>query len=191
MHRKIDWLRCGVLGLAVMLTACGGAQREATEPAINAAQTAINAASAEAAKYVPDQLKSSQDALQSAKDALAKGDYSAAWSAAKDASSKATDLVAAAAAKKEELMKNWTSLSESMHKSLEQVKAKLEAYPWNEDARGVGQILVGSGERPIRAIEAELGRCLGGRSTGEPGSCHAEGFQYKSCARKIDGDARH
>jgi ATP-dependent Clp protease ATP-binding subunit ClpA len=128
MSRKVNWLGCGVLGLAVMLTACGGAQKEATEAAINAAQTAINAASAEAAKYVPDQLKSAQDALQSAKDALAKGDYSAALSAAKDASGKASDLVAAAAAKKEELMKNWTRLSESMPKSMEQVKAKLDAY---------------------------------------------------------------
>jgi HEPN domain-containing protein len=112
----------------MMLEACGGAEKEATEGAINGAQTAINAASSEAAKYVPDQLKSAQDTLRNAKDALAKGDYSAALSGAKDAAKKASDMVAAAAAKKQELMKDWTSLSASMPKSMEQIKARMDAY---------------------------------------------------------------
>jgi len=128
MLNKMNWLVCGVVGLAMMLAACSGAEKEATEGAINAAQTALNAASSEAAKYAPDQLKSAQDTLHSAKDALANGDYSAALSGAKDASKKASDLVAAAAAKKQELMKDWTSLSESMPRSMEQIKARLDAY---------------------------------------------------------------
>ncbi len=126
--KKMDWLACSVLGLAVMLAACGGAEKEATEGAINAAQTALNAASAEAAKYLPDQLKSAQDTLERAKDALAKGDYSAALSGAKDTTKKASDLVGAAAAKKQELLKDWTSLSESIPKSMEQIRARLDAY---------------------------------------------------------------
>ena len=85
MLKGINCLVCSVLGLAMLLAACGGAEKEATEGAINAAQTAINAASSEAAKYVPDQLKSAQDTLRSAKDALAKGDYSSALSGARDA----------------------------------------------------------------------------------------------------------
>jgi len=128
MLKKRNWLACGVLGLAMMLEACGGAEKDATEGAINAAQTAINAASSEAAKYVPDQLKSAQDTLRNAKDALAKGDYSAGLSGAKDATKKASDMVAAAAAKKQELMKDWTSLSASMPKSMEQIKARMDAY---------------------------------------------------------------
>jgi hypothetical protein len=118
MLKKRNWLVCGVLGLAMSLLACGGAEKEATEGAISAAQTAINAASSEAAKYVPDQLKSAQDTLQGAKDAWTKGDYSAALSGAKEATKKASDLVTAAAAKKQEWMKDWTSLAE----------ARLDAY---------------------------------------------------------------
>jgi hypothetical protein len=128
MLKKRNWLVCGVLGLAMSLLACGGAEKEATEGAISAAQTAINAASSEAAKYVPDQLKSAQDTLQGAKDAWTKGDYSAALSGAKEATKKASDLVTAAAAKKQEWMKDWTSLAESMPKSMEQIKARLDAY---------------------------------------------------------------
>ncbi|HEX8872843.1 MAG TPA: hypothetical protein VF758_08760, partial [Candidatus Acidoferrum sp.] len=75
MSRKTSGLLCGVLGMALWIAGCGAAQKEATEAAINAAQTAVNTAQGEAAKYVPDQLQAAQGAIQSAKDALAKGDY--------------------------------------------------------------------------------------------------------------------
>lgn len=128
MCKKNLWAFCAFLGIALVLAACNTAQKEATEAAINAAQAAINAAQTEAAKYVPDQLQAAQAALQNAKDALAKGDYSAALSAAQDAASKAKDLAAAAAAKRDEWNKEWTDLSTSMPKSLDEVKAKLNAY---------------------------------------------------------------
>lgn len=128
MLRKLKGLTGGVFVLTVMMAACRGAEQEATAAAISAAQTAINAASSEAAQYAPDQLQAAQDTLQGAKDALAKGDYPAALRAAKDAASKASDLASAAAVRKEELRKGWASLSESMPKSMDQIKAKLDAY---------------------------------------------------------------
>jgi hypothetical protein len=128
MVRKTSWIFCALLAVVLLVVGCGNAQKEATDAAINAAQSAINAAQAEAAKYVPDQLAAAQTTLQSAKDALAKGDYQAALSAAQDAASKAKDLTAAAAAKKEEWTKQWSDLSASMPKSLDEVKAKLNAY---------------------------------------------------------------
>jgi len=48
-------------------------------------------------------------------------------SAAQDASSKAKGLAAAAAAKKDELTKNWASVSESFPKSLDAVKKNWDA----------------------------------------------------------------
>ena len=128
MAKRMSWVLCGVLGVVLFVVGCGSAQKEATEAAVNAAQTAINSVQAEAAKYVPDQLAAANTALQSAKDALAKGDYTAALAAAKDAASKANDLAAAAAAKKQEWTQAWTSLNESMPKSMDAVKAKLDAY---------------------------------------------------------------
>ena len=114
--------------MALIVVGCGSAQKEATEAAVNAAQTAINSVQDEAAKYVPDQLAAANSALQSARDALAKGDYTAALAAAKDAASKAKDLAAAAAAKKAEWTQTWASLNESLPKSMDAVKAKLDAY---------------------------------------------------------------
>jgi len=128
MARTKSWVLTGVLGVALLATGCGNAQREATDAAIRAAQTAINTVQADAVKYAPDQLAAANTALQTAKDALAKGDYTAALAAAKDAASKARELAAAAAAKKQEWTQTWASLNESLPKSMEAVKAKLDAY---------------------------------------------------------------
>ena len=128
MARRVNWVLCGVLGVALLAVGCGNAQKEATDAAISAAQGAINSVQAEAAKYVPDQLAAANGALQSAKDALAKGDYAAALAAAKDAAGKARELATAAAAKQAEWTQTWSSLNESMPKSMDTVKAKLDAY---------------------------------------------------------------
>lgn len=128
MSRKTGWILAALLGMALIVTGCNNAQKEATEAAINAAQAAINAAQGEAAKYVPDQLQAAQNALQGAKDSVAKGDYQAALSAARDAADKAKDLASAAAAKRNEWTREWADMSSSMPKSLDEVKAKLNAY---------------------------------------------------------------
>ncbi len=119
------------LGMAMLLASCGGAQREATEAAISAAQTAINAARGAAEKFVPEQTKAAQDALQGAKDALAKGDYAEALKDARDAAQKAKDAVTAATAKKAEWTDTWNNLSQSAPKTMSEVQAKLDAYKRN------------------------------------------------------------
>jgi hypothetical protein len=128
MFNRKNWLVCHVLLITLILAACGGAEKEATEAAINAAQIAIDSVSSVAAEYVPDQLKSAEDALQRARIALAKGDYATAMAAAKDTVGKVSEMAKAAAEKKEALVEGWASLSESMSKSLRQLKAKLDAF---------------------------------------------------------------
>lgn len=128
MFRKVSWVLCAVMGIALLIAGCENKQKDQAQVSINNAQTALTAAQGEAAKYVPDQLQAAQTALQSAKDALAKGDYQTALTAAQDAESKAKALAGAAAAKKDEWTKQWTDLSTSVPKSLEEVKKKLDAY---------------------------------------------------------------
>jgi hypothetical protein len=128
MFRKKNWYVFEGVSVVVLLAACNGAQKEATEAALNAAQTAITTVQGEAAKYVPDQLKETQDAMQSAREALAKGDYDGALNGARNASSKAKELAAASAAKKDELSKRWASFRETIPKSLEEAKRRLDAY---------------------------------------------------------------
>jgi DNA repair exonuclease SbcCD ATPase subunit len=128
MVRKTGRIACALLGIALLLEGCGNAQRDATEAAISATQAAINAVEGEAEKYAPDQLQAAQNALQTAKDAFAKEDYQAALAATRDAASRAKGLTTTAAAKKEELAKGWADLNTSIPKSLDGVKARLNAY---------------------------------------------------------------
>ncbi len=128
MLRKMNRCAFGVLSLAILLAACNGAQKEATEAALNAAQTALSTVQGEAAKYVPDQLEAAQDTLQAARGALARGDYQGALNGARDAANKTKELAAATAAKKDKLSKDWASFSESFPKSLEEIRRRLDAY---------------------------------------------------------------
>ena len=117
-----------VLGMALTLAGCGDRQRDATEEAINAAQSALNSVRAEAEKYVPDQLHAADRTLQSARDSLSKGDYSSALAAARDAANKARDMAVSAAGTREEWKKTWNDLNQSLPKSMEQVKNRIDAY---------------------------------------------------------------
>jgi ATP-dependent Clp protease ATP-binding subunit ClpA len=128
MSRKTGWILALLVGMSSIVGGCDNAQKQATEAAINAAQAAVNAVQDEAEKYVPDQLQAAKNAVQSAKDSVNKGDYQAALNAARDAADKAKDLANSAAAKRDEWTKEWAQTNTSMPKSLDEIKAKLNAY---------------------------------------------------------------
>lgn len=128
MQRKWSRGRWLIIGTALLVVGCGNAQRDATEGAINAAQSAINAVRAEAEKYVPDQLRAAERTLQSARDSLVKGDYDSALTEAKEAANKARDVAVAAAGTKEQWRSNWNDLNESLPRSVDQIKNRIDAY---------------------------------------------------------------
>ncbi len=109
----------------VALVACS--QKGPAEAALAAATAAVDGVKADAAKYVPDQAKALMASLADARAAFDKGDYKAALDAAQALPAKAKDVATAAAAKKDELMKSWSSLAASVGPMIDQVKAKLDA----------------------------------------------------------------
>ena len=116
------------LGISIVLAGCGNASHDATEAAINAAQTAINASKGAAEQFAPEQMKSAQDAVDEAKRALEKGDYTSALKGAQDAVQKAKEAVSAASARKEEWTKAWANLSATAPKSLSEIQTKVDLY---------------------------------------------------------------
>jgi len=128
MARRTRWLFLASLAIAMIVPGCGTRQRDATQAAINAAESAIDSVQSEAEKYAPEQLQAARTALQNAKEALSKSDYDGALKAAEDAANKAKNMAIAATSNREEWTKEWTELSASMPKSLDQVKAKIDAY---------------------------------------------------------------
>jgi hypothetical protein len=118
---------CHVLLITLVLAACGGAEKEATEAAINAAQIAIDSASSVAAEYVPDQLESRGYSAKG-ENRSSKGRLRHCNGSSEGHSRQVSEMAKAAVKKKEELAEGWRSLIESMSKSLRQLKAKLDAF---------------------------------------------------------------
>jgi hypothetical protein len=103
-----------VLGLMVLPLLVVGCSKGPAEAALKAADEAIAKVAPEAEKFVPDQVKTLTDAAAAAKASFDKGDYAAALAAAKDLPAKATDVMAAATAKKDALMGQWNVMSKDM-----------------------------------------------------------------------------
>jgi len=109
----------------VMLISCASDKGPA-EVAIKAAEEAINATKAEAAKIVPDEVKSLESALAAVKDNFAKKEYKAALTEAQALAGKAKGVMDAAKAKKEELTKSWTDLSQGLPKMVEAIQSRVD-----------------------------------------------------------------
>ncbi len=126
MRRKSLWAMALVMVCLFFVASCSR-DKEPAELAIKGAEEALNAAKGEIAKYVPDQLKGLEGAIKGAKEKLEKKEYTEALNAVKDLPGKVKEAVAAAAAKKAELTKNWEALSAELPKMVEDLKAKMEA----------------------------------------------------------------
>lgn len=114
-----------VAALAVLL-GCTDAAKAPADAAIKAGAAAIEGIRAEATKFVPDQMKALDDTLARAKDEFGKGEFKAALESAKDLVQKAKDVGAAAAAKKDELVKAWNDVAGSVPKMLEVIKSRTD-----------------------------------------------------------------
>src|SRR4030095_187138 len=121
------WLvGAGALVLALLLAACGSAQKGPAESAIKTAEGALAAVRSDAAKFMPDQLKTLDDARAGAKGSFEKGDYAAALAAAKDLPAKANELSSAVAARRSELPRPWAHVSAAVPKMADAIQSRVE-----------------------------------------------------------------
>ena len=127
MKRNFISIAVIVLFAIAMIMACTDANKAPAELAVKAAEEAINAVKGEAAKLVPEEVTALETALASAKDKLAKGEYKAALDEAKGLAVKAKQVLEAAKAKKDELTKKWTELSQGLPKMVEDIQGKVDA----------------------------------------------------------------
>ena len=116
-----------VLGLMVLPLLVVGCSKGPAEAALKAADEAIAKVAPEAQKFVPDQFKAVTDAAAAAKASFDKGDYAAALAAAKDLPAKATEVMAAATAKKDELTGLWKGMAETLPAQVAGLTEKVNA----------------------------------------------------------------
>jgi hypothetical protein len=116
----------GVLMVALLVSACGSADKAPAEAAIKAADGALAAVREEASKLIPAQLKVVEDGLASAKASFDKGDYTAALGTAKQVAAQAGDLSSAVAAKKADLTKAWTDVSTGVPEMANAIQSRVD-----------------------------------------------------------------
>jgi hypothetical protein len=103
-----------ILGLMVLPLFAAGCSKGPAEAALKAADEAIAKVAPDAEKFVPDQFATLTAAAAAAKASFDKGDYAAALAVAKDLPAKATEVMTAATAKKDELTAQWNVMSKDM-----------------------------------------------------------------------------
>lgn len=119
-------VRLLVIGvLAAMLLACGQDKGPA-EAALKAATEAVSSVEGDGMKYAADQFGALKSSLTGVQDAFAKGDYKAVLTSAGELATKAKDVAAAAAAKKEELTKSWGDLSGGIPQMMGAIGSRLD-----------------------------------------------------------------
>lgn len=101
----------GLMILALLATGCSKAPAEA---ALKVADEAIAKVKPEAEKYVPEQFAALTAAAADAKAKFDAKDYKGALAAAQELPAKADEAMKAAAAKKDELMKQWADMQGSL-----------------------------------------------------------------------------
>lgn len=125
MNKKIFCLVVALCVSVFFLISCSGG-KNAAELAIKAAEEAVNVTKAEAVKIVPDEVKSLEDTLTAVKGKFTNGDYKAAMEEATTLAAKAKEVLDAAKAKKEELTKKWTEISQGLPKMFEDIQSKVD-----------------------------------------------------------------
>ena len=132
MKKKFLCIGVILLFAALMIVACGKADKSAAELAVNSATQAIDTAKTEIGKIAPDEIAALETALASAKEKLDKGDYKAALTEAQGLVTKVNDVVAAAKAKKDEvvdkvdLTKQWKDMSQGLPKMMSALQSRVD-----------------------------------------------------------------
>jgi hypothetical protein len=148
------------LALAVipfaLSVACTDAAKAPAEAAMAAAGSAVESLQGEAAKYAPDAVKAAQASFASAKELVARQDYKGALAAAGEVSSRVKAALAAAAAKKDELVKASAGIAAGVQQTLADLKAKVAALMSAKKLpAGVDKAVLAKANEGVAAIESE------------------------------------
>lgn len=125
MKRSFIFVVLALFTVIVFFIACAR-DKEPAQLAVQAAEQAVNAVQAEVTKFVPDQMAALKAALDSVNDKMAKEEYKAALAEAQAIPGMAQDVLAKAQAKKDELTKKWTDMTQGIPQMVDASQAKVD-----------------------------------------------------------------
>jgi hypothetical protein len=124
MRKQIS--RIALVLVSCALVAACGQDKKMAEAALMTADEAVKAASPDIAQYAADSWKGVTDSLAAARDAFARKDYKAALTGANEIAQKVQEASSVAMAKKDELTKSWSEMSEGLPKMVEAIKSRVD-----------------------------------------------------------------
>lgn len=178
IETKTLWLALP-LALAV---GCTDAAKVPAEAALKAADAAIATLDAEARKYAPDQVAAVETAYEGAKALVAKKDFKGALSALEPIPAKVKEALAAAAAKKDALVKAWTDATANVPAMLGALKSRLEMLGASRKLpAGLDAGVVAGAKDGLASLEAAFGKATADFQAGnlEPAIEAAKGLVPK------------
>ncbi len=169
-----------------LVVACTDAAKAPAEAAMAAAGSAVESLQVEAAKFAPDAVKAAQASFASAKDMVAKQDYKGALAAAGDVTTKVKAALAAAAAKKDELVKAWGELSASVPKMVEDLKARIATLSGAKKLpAGMDKAVLAKANEGVAAIESGWQKVTDQVKGGDYAAALAKGKELKAQAEDV------
>jgi hypothetical protein len=152
--QKMLKLAVAVIPFAVFV-GCTDAAKAPAEAAMAAAGSAVDSLKGEAEKFAPDAVKSVQASYASAKDLVAKQDYKGALAIASDIPAKVKAALAAAAAKKDALLKSWGELAASVPEMVNSLKARISSLSSAKKLpKGIDKAVIAKANEGVAAIES-------------------------------------
>jgi hypothetical protein len=138
-----------------LFVGCTDAAKAPAEAAMAAAGSAVDSLKGEAEKFAPDAVKSVQASYASAKDLVAKQDYKGALAIASDIPAKVKAALAAAAAKKDALLKSWGELAASVPEMVNSLKARISSLSSAKKLpKGIDKAVIAKANEGVAAIES-------------------------------------
>ncbi|MEY2668382.1 MAG: hypothetical protein RJA59_1020 [Pseudomonadota bacterium] len=166
-----------------LVVACTDAAKAPAEAAMAAAGSAVESLQGEAAKYAPDAVKAVQASYASAKDLVAKQDYKGALAAASDIPAKAKAALAAAKAKKDEIIQAVSDLAGSVQKSINALKERVAALTSAKKLpAGIDKAAVAKANEGVAAVEAGWQKLTEQVKGGDYAAAMAKGKELKAQA---------
>lgn len=170
----------------LLALACTDPSKVPAEAALQAAESAVATLGEVAAKYVPDQTQALQQSLADAKALLAKKDYKGALAAASAIPAKAKEVLAAANAKKDELVKSWGELSGSLPQLLTALKSRLDILSQAKKLpQGMDKGTLEQAKQGLAAVETGFGAAQEQAKSGDLSAAIAKGTELKAKGMEI------
>jgi hypothetical protein len=170
----------------VLAVGCTDAAKAPAEAAMSAAGSAVESLAGDAAKYAPEAVKAVQASYASAKELIAKQDYKGALAAAGDIPVRAKAALAAAAAKKDELVKAWSELSASVPQMLSDLKARIATLSGAKKLpAGIDKAALATANEGVAAVESGWQKVTDLVKGGDYSAALAKGKELKAQAEDL------